>query len=335
MPARIRTVVDPRFPAELARLRSERGLSLRDLARLGHFSKSYLCDLESARARPTCEVAAQLDTVLGAGGVLTALVVDAPAVTTPDDDQRLAHAIAHPTKLDVESVHLIADVLAAQRRLDDTLPAPMMLPWSVPQWRTVQGLAADARGPAAAELHAVAAEWTQFVGWLHAEARNDAAAIRVLGEATDEADALGSGLLAAQALNFRGYLERQRGNPRGIVRYFLAAYHTPDASLLQRVGDAVQAAHGYALLGDEAAAVRLLGEASDLTTAAESTAPPATAYWLSPTFSRMGLGLAYLALGDQAAAVDNLRAGLAGLPADQRDAEWTQEYRQALETAGG
>ncbi|MFG1839117.1 multiprotein-bridging factor 1 family protein [Micromonospora sp. NPDC049175] len=333
MPARIRTIVDPRFPAALARLRSERGLSLRDLARLGHFSKSYLCDLESARTRPTVEVAAQLDNLLGGGGALVALVADAPAVTTPDDAQRLAHVIAHPTRLDAASVHLLADVLAAQRRLDDVLPAPMMLPWSVPQWRSVQSLATAARGPAAAELHTVAAEWTQFVGWLHAEARNDADAVRVLDEATAQADAVASGPLAAQALNFRGYLERQRGNPRGIVRYFLAAYHTPDASLLQRIGDAVQAAHGYALLGDQPAAVRLLGEASDLTTAAESAAPPATAYWLSPTFSRMGLGLAYLALGDRVAAVDNLRAGLAGLPADQRDAEWTQEYRQALVSA--
>jgi transcriptional regulator with XRE-family HTH domain len=335
MPARIRTVVDPRFPAELARLRAARGLSLRDLAALAHCGKSYLGDLESGRTRPTCAAAGHLDELLGTGGVLAAMVVDAPPVTTPDDDQRLAHVIEHPTRLDAESVRLLADVLAAQRRLDDALPAPMMLPWSVPQWRTAHDLAVNARGPHADALHEVAAEWTQFVGWLYAEARNDAEAVRVLDQATTEADAICSGPLAAQALNFRGYLERQRGNPRGIVRYFLAAYHTPGASPLQRVGDAIQAAHGYALLGDRATAARLLGEASDLTTSAESAAPPATAYWLSPTFSRMGLGLAYLALGDRTAAADNLRVGLAGLPADQRGAEWTQEYRRALVSATG
>ncbi|WP_018223068.1 hypothetical protein [Salinispora pacifica] len=27
--------------------------------------------------------------------------------------------------------------------------------------------------------------------------------------------------------NFRGHLERQRGRPHGIVRHFLATYHTP------------------------------------------------------------------------------------------------------------
>ncbi|MFJ6196934.1 multiprotein-bridging factor 1 family protein [Micromonospora sp. NPDC092111] len=333
MPARIRTVVDPRFPGELSRLREAHGMSLRDLARRAHYSKTYLHDLETGRARPTRDFAARLDVILGAAGALAEMVVDAPPVTTPDDDQRIAHVVAHPTHLDATTVRLLADALAAQRRLDDAIAAPMMLSWAEPQWHIVQHLARAARGPHATGLHAVVAEWTQFVGWLHAEARNDVQAIRVLTEAADQADAVDSGPMAAQVENFRGYLERQRGNPRGIVRHFVAAYHTPGASALQRVGDAVQAAHGYALLGDRATATRLLGEASDLTTAAESEAAPAIAYWLSPTFCQMGLGLAYLALGDRAAARDHLLAGLNGLPADQRDAEWTVEYRSAAALA--
>ncbi|MFG1918671.1 multiprotein-bridging factor 1 family protein [Micromonospora sp. NPDC048898] len=335
MPARIRTAVDPRFPTELTRRRTERDLSLRDLARLGHYSKSFLHDLESGRTRPTSDVARQLDAALEAGGALAAMVVDPPAVTTADDGARLAYLVTNPTRLDSVGVQLLADVLAAQRRLDDALPAPMMLPVSLPHWHTVRDLAAQARGRHAPELHAVAAEWTQFIGWLHAEARNDNQAVRVLIEAAQEADAVDSGPLAAQTENFRGYIERQRGNARGVVRHFLAAYHTPGSSPLQRVGDAVQAAHGYALLGDRPSAVRLLGEAGDLTTAAESHPPPALAYWLTPTFSRMGLGLAYLALGDRVAAADNLRAGLNALPEDQCGAEWTVEYRQALAVAGG
>lgn len=335
MPARVRTVVDPRFPTELARLRRERGLSLRELARRAFCGKSYLHDLEAGRTRPSSEAARHLDGVLDAGGQLVALVVDAPPVTTDDDRQRLAYVLEHPTRLDGPAVRILADVLAAQRRLDDVLPAAMILPAVVPQWHAVQALTEQAGGPHADALRYVAAESTQFVGWLHASARHDDEAVRVLIEAGDQADAVDDGPLAAQAENFRGYLERQRGNPRGIVRHFLAAYHTPGATTLQRVGDAVQAAHGYALLGDRAAAERLLGEASDLTAVAESESAPPLAYWLTPTFSRMGLGLAYLALGDRAAAADNLRTGLAGLPADQRDADWTREYRQGLAAAAG
>ncbi|GAB3808094.1 helix-turn-helix domain-containing protein [Micromonospora zhanjiangensis] len=326
-------IIDPRFPARLRELRTARGLSVRDLARRAHFSKTHVHDLETGRHRPTLDAARHLDDVLEAGGTLAALVIPPPAVTTPDDDERIGYVLARPSRLDAASVRALADTLAAQRRLDDALPAPVMLPWAVPQWRTVVELARQAGGPQAAELHPVAAEWTQFVGWLHAEARNDAEAIRVLTDAADQADAVDSGPLAAQVENFRGYLERQRGNARGIVRHFLTAYHTPGATALQRVGDAVQAAHGYALLGDPAAARRLLGEASDLTDAAESETAPAAAYWLTPTFSRMGIGLAHQALGDNVTAADNLRAGLDSLPADQRDAEWTTEYRQALASA--
>ncbi|GAB2942377.1 hypothetical protein GCM10027280_33670 [Micromonospora polyrhachis] len=333
MPARTRTIVDPRWHAIFARLRRQQRLSLRDLARSVHYSKSHLHDLETGRLRPTVEAAEALDAVLQADGALAALVVDATVETTPDDDQRIAYAISHPARLDAQAVNLLADILAAQRRLDDTVPVAMMLPWAVPHWRAVQDLAASARGPHAPAIRVVAAESTQFVGWLYAEARCDADAVRMLVEAATQADAVDCGVLAAQASNFRGYVERQRGNPRGIVRHFLAAYQTPGAAPLQRVGDAAQAAHGYALLGERASALRLLGDASELATAAADTEPPSTAYWLSTTFGYLNLGLAYLGLGDRKAAADNLRAGLDGLPADQCDAEWTVEYRAALTTA--
>ncbi|NBE79533.1 helix-turn-helix domain-containing protein [Micromonospora rubida] len=163
MPARVRILVAPRFPAELARLRRQRGMSLRDLARRVYYSKSYLHDLEVGRTPPTSDVAGRLDTALQAGGQLAAMVIETPTVTTPDDNQRIAHVIAQPTDLDAVTVRLLADVLAAQRRLDDAVAAPLMLPSAVPQWRTVQELAAQAGGPHAPELHTVAAEWTQLL----------------------------------------------------------------------------------------------------------------------------------------------------------------------------
>ena len=194
----------------------------------------------------------------------------------------------------------------------------------------VQALADEARGPHTHRLRVVAAEWTQFVGWLAAEARHDADADRVLTEAVRQADAVNDGVLAAQAENFRGYLERQRGNARGIIRHFMTAYHTPGANLLQRIGDVAQAGHGHALLGDRHTATQLLGQASDLTETADHITPPAVAYWLSPTFVRMNIGLVHLALDNHGEAEQNLRVGLDGLPADQQDAEWAQEYRDAL-----
>lgn len=308
---------------------AERGLSVRAAAKATAYDPGHLSRVLSGKRPPSPQLAQALDQLVGAEGALVQLA----NVVNDDDRARIAHSLERPERLDGETVRALADVLAAQRRLDDTLPATAMLPATSAQWETVEQLATDARGPHAQALHEVAAEWVQFVGWLHAEARNDAEALRNLTEAEERADDVGSGELAAQATNFKGYLARQQGRPRAVVRHFLAAYHTPGAAPLQRVGDAVQAAHGYALLGAPKAARQLLGEASDLAEAAAETEAPETAYWLSPTFSRMGIGLAHLALGDPDQAAQHLAAGLDALPPEQRDAEWSQEYRAALARA--
>ncbi|MFD5142724.1 helix-turn-helix domain-containing protein [Streptomyces sp. NPDC058401] len=62
------------FPAQLRRLRVERGLSLGDLARRTHYSKGYLSKIETGAKPVTLEVARSCDRVLGAEGELLRLV---------------------------------------------------------------------------------------------------------------------------------------------------------------------------------------------------------------------------------------------------------------------
>lgn len=307
-----------------------RGMSLRAVARELNFDAAYVCRVLNGKQRPSPKLAHDLDRLLGAEGALAELA----ETLTADDRARLARSIAAPSRTDAATVKALADVLAAQRRLDDVLPAAAMLPATAAQWATVEKLAREIRGPYVKELHLIAAEWVQFLGWLHAETGNGQEALRYLTKAEEFADEIGDGPLAAQAANFKGYLARRYGRPRAIVRWFLTAYHTPGATSLQRVNDAVQAAHGYALLGQHNEARWLLDEAADLTDSAAGQKPPGTAYWLSPTFSRLGIGLALLALDRPAEAADHLRAGLDGLPGDQHGAEWTYEYREALARAG-
>jgi transcriptional regulator with XRE-family HTH domain len=330
MPRPPRPYVDPSFPRVLRELREARGLSLRDLSRITYFAKSTLSMLEAGQRRPSLDAAHTLDAALDAQGAL-ARRVHAPPQQAQDALGRIEGALMNPRAIDPRSVSAFADVLAAQRRLDDTLGPHLLLPAIAAQHDTLLTLARDARGPAANGLYEVAAEWTQFHGWLHAEARNDTQAAALLDEAAVQAIAIGHGPLTAQARNFRGYVERQRRQPRAMVRHFTAAYDTPGATVLQRVGDAAQAAHGHGLLGDTRTAVRLLGQASDLLTTADGDEPPGTAYWLSPTFSRLNIGLAYIGLGRTADAADSLRTGLAGLPAEWENATWAAEYRRALD----
>ncbi|MCJ0869315.1 helix-turn-helix domain-containing protein [Streptomyces sp. AP-93] len=62
------------FPAQLRRLRVQRGLSLGDLARRTHYSKGYLSKIETGAKPVTLDVARSCDRALGAEGELLRLV---------------------------------------------------------------------------------------------------------------------------------------------------------------------------------------------------------------------------------------------------------------------
>lgn len=322
------------FGDALRRLRESAGMSQPQLARCVPISQASLSRYENGRQTVDPTMADRLDDILQAGGALRVLLPsDAVSVLTPDERDRIAHSIEHPSRIDGAAVTALGDVLAAQRRLDDTLGPRLILPATMAQLDTVTDLLRDAGGPHRDALAEVVAEFTQFAGWLNAEVRNDREAVRLLTDAEILADDLDSGTLGAQAANFKGWLARQQGRPRAVVRWFLAAHHTPGAHAAQRVGDAAQAAQGYAELGERDQARRLLDVAGSLIDVAAREQPPGTAYWLTSTFHRLNIGLAHLSLGEHRDAAEHLAAGLDGLPDDQVDASWSVEYREALDTA--
>ncbi|MEV6445979.1 helix-turn-helix transcriptional regulator [Amycolatopsis sp. NPDC051716] len=322
------------FGDALRRLRDAAGLSQRQFAPRVPISQSALSRYESGLQRPDERTTARLDELLGAGGLLLELrpALDVGPLTA-DERDRIAYSVRFPGRIDEAAITALADSLAAQRRLDDVLgPAPL-IPASLAQTEMVTDLLKEVNGPLRQQLASVASEHVQFAGWLHAEARRDVQAVRLLEQAEELADEAEDGTLAAQALNFRGYLARQQGRPRAMIRGFLTAYHTPGAHIAQRIGDAIQAAQGYAKIGVRDEALRLLDTADGMIDEAGRDAPPATAYWLTPTFHRLNSGLAHLALGDNDVAVDHLHTGLDNLPEDQQGAEWTNEYRDGLDQA--
>ncbi|MER7999751.1 helix-turn-helix transcriptional regulator [Streptomyces sp. NPDC095613] len=310
-----------------AALKSQ-GISIRAAARAMKFDHAFLSRVLAGKQRPSGALACSLDKLLNAGGTLAALA----EVTADDEGDRIAATLSHAIRLDARAVESLNAVLTSQRRLDDAIgPQPMIFPAGA-QTASVRELLRRASGAERDSLAIVYAEHVQFDGWLAASTRDDARAVTLLREAARLAEAAESGPLLAQARNFMGYIARQQENPRGMIRWFLAAYKTPGAHPAQRMGDAAQAAHGYATLGQADSARRLLDDALSLTDDAADT-PPDTAYWLTPSFQRLNIGLAYLGLGQAGEAADHLRAGLEGLPMKQQSARWTAEYREALQRA--
>lgn len=74
-----RTIVDSRFPARLRELRKVRGMSYRALANAVPCSHVHLWEIERGSKTPSPKMAARLDTLLGAGGYLRAMVTEQQA----------------------------------------------------------------------------------------------------------------------------------------------------------------------------------------------------------------------------------------------------------------
>jgi tetratricopeptide (TPR) repeat protein len=144
-------------------------------------------------------------------------------------------------------------------------------------------------------------------------------------------DELGDGILASTATSYRGYLALLQGRYRAAIRDTAAALGTPGAHPTQIAYDTLQLAQSYAGLGDAREAKRLLHRASDLATNAGE--PPESLYWYTEPFLRMNIGLTQHAIGQHRDAADSIRSGIAELPADQQNAGWLDEYRQALDYA--
>jgi tetratricopeptide (TPR) repeat protein len=334
----MRPLVDPRFGAELRALRAARSMSLRELSAASHLSKSLLSLYENGGRQPSPENAAHLDMLLEAGGHLASLTSEAMPENgaTPgalERAERVAHVGRAPRALDDGAVASLGGVLAAHRRLDDTVPAEVLWPIASAHHQMLVRVAREARGPYVAALQLVVAESLQFVGWLSSQLGRHEAADQLYAQSADRAEELGAGGLASQSRRFRGSLAWQQGRPAEMVAHYQHAAQTPGAGILHRIDAGLREAHGLALLGDRAGAVRTLHAADDLTTAAESAVPDPFAYWLTSTWLRFPLGLAHLELGRAQDAADNLLAGLDGLPDEQRETPWTAQYRTALESA--
>ncbi|MGW3956207.1 helix-turn-helix domain-containing protein [Streptomyces sp. NPDC004752] len=314
--------------ADLARRAlHDNGYSMKAAARAINYDPAYLSRVLNGKQRPSPKLAMALDDLVGAGGAL------ASTVLAPDAHSRVSRSAANPSRLDAGTVEALAGVLAAYRRLDDTVRPKSVLPATLVQMKEVTRLLKGARGPYRDRLAAVASEFVQFGGWMLAQDRQDAGSIQLLNEAVELADEIGNGTLAAQALNFRGYLARQQGRPEGVARWYSAAAFTPGAHPAQRLGDMLQAAAGLAELGERDDALRMVEGAEQLSDIAAALPPPETAYWLTPEFNRLNMGIANLGLGRYADAVDHITAGLEGLPAELQDAPWTWEHRDALKRA--
>ncbi|GAA2190108.1 helix-turn-helix domain-containing protein [Micromonospora lupini] len=323
MPPRATTIVDPSFPAELRRLREERGLSLRQLAAAVSYGKSLVHQIEAGQTKPTVDVAVRLDAALEAHGALATMVVDAP-----DGGSRLAYMRAQPRKVDLAAVDALCGLLAGYRRLEDAIGSgPIMGPVRV-HLDTVASLLRDAPHDVRPRIVDVAGQWAQFAGWLSIARGEERAATVWNARALRWAMEVGNTDLVATVLSFQGHQAELRHDLSAMIELSRESRRDEAVNTALRAYCAGQEARGLAMAGAPGADVLArLSEASDLS--AQSAEEPLSpwGYWYTPSFFSVQQGSVwrYLGAADSRAndrAVELLTAGVAGVSEEAGGAEW-------------
>jgi transcriptional regulator with XRE-family HTH domain len=318
----MRSVVDPSFPSRLRALRTERGLSLRELAKLVPCSHVRIHQLEQGAGVPSAQMAERLDSVLDASGEL------ARPPGAYEAAGRLEYVRQRPRSIDLAAVDTLGELLAGHRRLEDAIgSAPLVAPVRA-QLDAVQDLVRDAPDNVLRiRLVDVAAQWAQFAAWLCATTGDHALGGRLYLRAMEWASEAGNPHMVATVLSMRGHLAWVSGQTRSMVELSRAAQWQP-ASRGVRALAGQQEARGLAILGDAAAVDAKLDEAEQLAheAAEHREDEPPWLYFYDPDFFAAQRALAHQYLGRHEQAVELLTTALDRLPAQIRGSDWIGWY---------
>lgn len=312
--------IDLTFPSRLRELRQQAGMSLRKLASAVPCSHVYIHQLEQGTRTVSPQIAQRLDTVLNAGGALTALVGCEP--------DRLQHIAANPRQVDLATIGLLDQWLAEQRTLEDQIGSAQV---AAPARATLKTVTRIVRNVPDNQLRPrlldTAAQWAQFTAWLSAATSNFPQAERLYLLALQWATEAGNPHMVATALSMRGHLGWMSGQLHTMVELSRAA-QWPPASRGVRAVAVQQEARGMALMGQTRGVDDLLNQAEELAVQAvdHPDREPLWLYFYDPVFFRAQRGLAQLYMGRHEQAVELLTSALDAMPPLVRGSDWVGWY---------
>jgi len=334
-------------------------MSLRELARRSHYHISHLSNVLNERKRLTAQMAADLDSTLGASGKLIVLAPVAPAPADPAvhtllpdspdrrsvlagtvlagralagwlapiDTERLARAVLHPPRVDMPVVRSLGEMLVAQRHIENSMGTVAVRGPVLAQLATIEELMCQARGPVRPALVSVAQQWAHFAAYLLREAGDPAGDRARLAQALEWAVETGDKTMIATVLARRAQMALRAGEVGTAVGLAQAAQQDKKVAIGTRVDAAHEEARGHVLAGDTAAAGRKLGEAAELAAQVEDdTELHPWLFWITPQMCLCVRGEISGLMADKPRhlerAITELETGYAALPDDQKSSAW-------------
>jgi hypothetical protein len=271
------------FSEKLRELMTERGLGLRELARLAPCDSGYLAHMREGRRTPSAKLAERLDEVLDAGGELAALIPprrarrrtrkgkDGAAIARRDA-LALAGAAGLPRGLSgpvaPELADYFHDELAGHYTADRYLGPFRLIPTAATRYDLLCDLANATRGALRPRLWSLAAGYAGFLGWLHQDGGDIDRSVYWHDVMLERAHRANDRQLVAFALHNKAMLHADLLDGHGVLDLTRAALAEASGLVPKvRVLALQQTAHGLSLTEDNDArdeCDRLLDEAAAL-----------------------------------------------------------------------
>ncbi|GAB3167305.1 hypothetical protein GCM10027059_27930 [Myceligenerans halotolerans] len=287
--------------------REAAGITLRTMAARTHYNAGYLSLIENGERPVPAGVADAYQRVLG---------------TT--DLGRLVTVTRSAASVDAATLDQVATMLGALRRIEDTTGVLSVLPAVRGMSATVDQLAREASTPVRERAVHLAAEVTQYRGWLEHAVGADTAARRSMAAAVDLAGEAGEPNRLAHALTFAATVTwSATGALAETIDLSDAALSVDGAHPTLRAYAALRRSELLASLDQTTEARGVLSMADEAIEAARDAEPPPEAlYWFTPGFGAVQRGAVLTLLGDTAQAIEEATAGLAEMPPEHRRTEW-------------
>ncbi len=308
------------FPQRMRQLRDDRGLSLRELARLTFHGKTYLHELETGAKTPTTHVAQRVDDALNAGGELVALAAIRPVVGRREViaaaglAAALPHTLlAHGRRVGATTPGRLADRTARLRRLDNFLGGADTHHMYATEVDSTTRLIQDGSysETVGRQLLTVLAEQAQLAGWAAFDAGRHADADRLYRTSLAAARDADDQALTGNALAFLAYQDLALGRPA--VGTADAACDTAGVAVTPAVRALLhlRAAWAYAVHGDAHTAARHLGLGTTCLTEHDDRPDPDWVYWVDHLEGEIMTGRCWTVLRRPVRAIPTLEQALA------------------------
>ncbi len=219
----------------------------------------------------------------------------------PDEQERVALAIATPSRVDNTVIDRIEEVLRHLRRQDDTLGPQAVLDTALAQRNLVLVMQAEASGELRPRLLSVYGSLSRFVGWSSFDVNDFESAQYYYEEARRAAHEAQNAELAAFTLSDMSHVAAWRGMARVGIDHAVAAKGwaglTDDSLLRSYAAD--RAARVYAMEGEHQACMEELEAArSELSEARAHGEHSSLVYFVDEGMLANTQSLCFLRLGD-------------------------------------